>query len=245
MLTDILGKNKVVMVLIYADYCGHCHTYRDDIWNDLVSNKNRKHGMASIHYDQLENTPLANTKVSGYPTVLHIKSQGAEPVEYPESRNKEEMEKILNLGEPGDVLESIQSSTNEEGEGHPRTSETLDLDTNSMEARLAEPNNASNLIKMAKNEQPTMKLKKGARPPNIGEDLPSLNSQGKNSQGKNNSNNTAEFNNQAGEESVPLVNNTANNGSLYNDLLTVAKPARRRHTRRSVKKNLRKSRRKA
>jgi thiol-disulfide isomerase/thioredoxin len=38
-LVDLLKKNKVVIVLIWADYCGHCHRYKDQVWNKLLNNK--------------------------------------------------------------------------------------------------------------------------------------------------------------------------------------------------------------
>ena len=56
-LSDILNKNKFIIVLVWADYCGHCHTFKDQVWNKLLANKQRKAGLASIHFDQLVTTP--------------------------------------------------------------------------------------------------------------------------------------------------------------------------------------------
>jgi thiol-disulfide isomerase/thioredoxin len=104
-LVDLLKKNKVVIVLIWADYCGHCHRYKDQVWNKLLNNKGRKTGLASIHYDQLENTPPEiPKKVPGYPTVLLMKdgmpmkfkdqNTGDTTVEYPNSRDVSEMTNV-------------------------------------------------------------------------------------------------------------------------------------------------------
>jgi len=171
MLNDILKKNKVVMVLVYADYCGHCHTYKDNVWNGLVADPNRKNGMASIHYDQIENTPFATTKLSGYPTILKLGEDGApmkfkneqtgeEEFDYPEARNKEKMSEILNS-----VPESTMNSE-----------ETAELDNSAKESRSkSSMNSANSLINSVKMKKGSLNPKKMASPPNYSEDT--LNSQ--------------------------------------------------------------------
>ena len=110
-ITDLLKKNKFVVVLIWANYCGHCHTYKDQVWNKLLANKNRRAGLASIHYDQLENAPAPiPKKVSGYPTVLFVGKNGV-PTEYSKSRDLEKMTRIVESEEPESLVGDLDDDT--------------------------------------------------------------------------------------------------------------------------------------
>jgi thiol-disulfide isomerase/thioredoxin len=138
-LSDILNKNKFIIVLVWADYCGHCHTFKDQVWNKLLANKQRKAGLASIHYDQLETTPSSiPKKVPGYPTVLFIgkngvpmkfkdERTGSSTFEYPKSRDvtkmteiseAEDPESLLNL-ETGDTPPLTQEAENQSALSNP------------------------------------------------------------------------------------------------------------------------------
>jgi thiol-disulfide isomerase/thioredoxin len=231
LLNDIFGKNQMTVVLVYADYCGHCHTYKDNVWNDLVADKNRKHGMASIHYDQLEKTPLANTKVSGYPTVLVLGENkspikfknaetGEEEVDYPESKNKENMTHLLNSEDPGSVL-----TNSAEPEPESIAENTNIIDNSSMEKR-QNGINAKSIVNSIVKEKANLKPKKMASVPNYREDINSE---------------SVEFNENAGATPTP-GKGTAVGGSLYRALLESITPAKR-HTRRNKAKKGRKTRR--
>lgn len=105
------NKNKLIVVLIWANYCGHCHTYKEQVWNKLLKERGRKAGMASIHYDQLETTPPEIPKeVSGYPTVLFLGKNNVPmkfkngKTEYPDSRNPTKMRSIITSENPGTLL---------------------------------------------------------------------------------------------------------------------------------------------
>ena len=71
-LENILGKGPMAVVLVYADWCGHCDTFKKNVWNPMKSTKGRTMNMASVHYDQLDNTSLSGTKINGYPSVLVV-----------------------------------------------------------------------------------------------------------------------------------------------------------------------------
>jgi len=228
LLKDIFGKNKMTVVLVYADYCGHCHTYKDNVWNSLVNDKNRKHGMASIHYDQIEKTPLANTKVSGYPTVLVLgedkspinfknKDTGEKEVDYPESKNKENMTRLLNSEDPNSVL---QNNAEE------KTFNEINEVTNSSMEQRQNANNAKSIVNTIVSEKANLKPKKMATVPNYTEDL---------------NGETVEFSENAGESPTP-GRGAAIGGSLYRALLESIKPTKR-HTRRSKAQKKRKTRR--
>jgi thiol-disulfide isomerase/thioredoxin len=229
LLKDIMDKNKKTIILVYADYCGHCHTYKDNVWNDLISNEKRRHGMASIHYDQMEKTPLANTKVSGYPTVLVLgenktpmkfknEETGEEEVDYPESRNKDAMETLLNSEEESSEPETILEPENSVEEN------SLDLDESSIENRINTPEGAENIVNSVEKEKPSLKPKRGAVVPNYRNDI------------------SMEFNENAGEAPTP-GRGTAVGGSLYMAMLDSIKP--RRKTKRRKNKKVRKSRRRS
>ena len=68
----ILENGPMMVVLVYADWCGHCTKYKENVWSPLKSIKNRTMNMASVHYDQLENTSLKNSKIDGYPSLLVV-----------------------------------------------------------------------------------------------------------------------------------------------------------------------------
>jgi hypothetical protein len=115
---DLFKKHPLVMVLIHADYCGHCQTYKKDIWDGLHTLQNRKAGLGSVHYDQVENLPF-DAKINGYPSVLLIGKdmvpakfeEHGEPTNAigTEARNKEVMENIAITGNP--TTESIPNMT--------------------------------------------------------------------------------------------------------------------------------------
>lgn len=116
-LYDMLGKHEINLILIYADYCGHCHRYKDEVWNGLASLPNRRAGLGSIHYDQLENTPFANAKIDGYPSVILVGKDkvpaefqstetGAPTNALPDARNQEVLKTIL-TEEPQTVIKNV------------------------------------------------------------------------------------------------------------------------------------------
>lgn len=71
-LEEILKKHPITIILIHADWCGHCQTYKKNVWSKLQDLPNRKNGLAAIHHDQLEGTQFANAKIRGYPSVILV-----------------------------------------------------------------------------------------------------------------------------------------------------------------------------
>ena len=68
----MLTKGPMAVVLVYADWCGHCDKYKKNVWSPLKSVKNRTVNMASLREDMLPNTSLANAKIDGYPSILVV-----------------------------------------------------------------------------------------------------------------------------------------------------------------------------
>jgi thiol-disulfide isomerase/thioredoxin len=118
------AMKKGVFILVHADYCGPCQEYKKTVWNDLVSKRGRKAGMAGIHYDQLENSPFAGVNIKGYPSVIYVTQNGTvkkvsnfndsetgtqtNAMPSDTMRNKELMEKLVNSG-PNEVQNAVPS----------------------------------------------------------------------------------------------------------------------------------------
>jgi hypothetical protein len=107
----------VTFVLIYADWCGHCHKYMDNVWNPMCKKGNTKHNVAAVREDVLPNTSLANAKIEGYPSVIVVNSDG-KPAEFkkPDGEvtnampNKDKIEEAVN----SPITESIVPTQKQE-----------------------------------------------------------------------------------------------------------------------------------
>jgi len=72
MFEGMLGSGPITLVLVYADWCGHCQRFKKDTWNDLTSMSNRKMNIAAVRDDMLPKTSLANSKIKGYPSLMLV-----------------------------------------------------------------------------------------------------------------------------------------------------------------------------
>jgi thioredoxin-like negative regulator of GroEL len=98
-----LKIGPITIVLIYADWCGHCTRFKEDVWSKLTS-KPHNVNLASIHHDQLEKTSLRNANIKGYPSVLVVGKDGKpavfngdeDPTNAMPNADLETLEKIAN-----------------------------------------------------------------------------------------------------------------------------------------------------
>lgn len=114
----VLAVGPITLVLIYADWCGHCQHFKKDIWSDLQNLPNKKVNLASVHYDQLANTSQRDAKFSGYPSLLVI-GNDKKPASFtengqvtnalPDSRNKEMLETMV-TAEPDKLIKTLESN---------------------------------------------------------------------------------------------------------------------------------------
>jgi len=75
-LTSLLKQSPFTMILIYADWCPHCHDYLP-IWDQFANLPGRNANMAKVHYDMQEKIPaIANAKINGYPSVIKVRPDG-------------------------------------------------------------------------------------------------------------------------------------------------------------------------
>jgi thiol-disulfide isomerase/thioredoxin len=104
-LSDLLKKHKVVVVLVHADWCGHCQTFKP-LWEEYKKISGRNVPMVSVNETMLPKTPFKDAKLDGYPSTLVYSGKdgsfgsfknekGQETNAVPNSRDKEVMSKIL------------------------------------------------------------------------------------------------------------------------------------------------------
>lgn len=81
MFEKLLEKGPLTLVLVYADWCGACHRFKENKWNNVLSMKNRTMNISSVREDMLPQTSLANAKVPHYPTLLLV-GKDKKPAEF-------------------------------------------------------------------------------------------------------------------------------------------------------------------
>lgn len=71
-LRKILDKHPLVLVLVYADWCGHCQHFKPE-WKNLANSRTRNMAMVSVRDDVFPKSPL-NSLVTpeGFPTVAVV-----------------------------------------------------------------------------------------------------------------------------------------------------------------------------
>lgn len=249
-LVDLFKKNKVVVVLVYADWCGHCTTFKEDVWSKLSNMPSRKVPMAQIKAEELPNTPLANAEVDGYPSVMVV-GNDMKPTNIENSRDMSLMTKIVN-SDPDKVLANVPgaeaTATSPEGSVVP-TPEAEEAQKNESEKVLQtvnvgslKPNNKGPANSAIKAELENLSMPSVANPPPVEEDvispdsaMPSSNSPFANSLGTV-SNTSASMNNGTISDSMgvtpPFENDSLTGsmasgplvgGSLYRALYNISK----------------------
>jgi len=88
-------KDSEALLLIFADWCGHCTTYKP-MWKKFAKMAD---GVltSSVHFDQVEKVPaLKDAKLEGYPTVIRVKTDGSvETVPSADMRDEVKMKALL------------------------------------------------------------------------------------------------------------------------------------------------------
>jgi thiol-disulfide isomerase/thioredoxin len=75
-LENLIHMGPVTFILVHADWCGHCQTYKPK-WKEYENIPGRIANIASVHHDMLEKIPLiANAKIQGYPSVIKVEPSG-------------------------------------------------------------------------------------------------------------------------------------------------------------------------
>jgi thiol-disulfide isomerase/thioredoxin len=75
-LDSMFHSGATTFVLIYADWCGHCHRYLPT-WSQMETTPGRTANMARVHYDMQEKIPaLKKANIEGYPSVVKVLPSG-------------------------------------------------------------------------------------------------------------------------------------------------------------------------
>jgi thiol-disulfide isomerase/thioredoxin len=108
-LDSMLKNGAPTFILIYADWCGHCHRYLPT-WDKLENTPGRTANMARVHYDMQEKIPaIKDAKIQGYPSVIKVlpdgriqsyASEGGASNAMPNMRDESEMEAELQGKDP-------------------------------------------------------------------------------------------------------------------------------------------------
>jgi len=90
-------KTGPVFVLVYADWCGHCKRFKENMWDEVATSKNKAVNTAALHYNMVDKTSMKNTNIEGYPTLFEVKqtpkANVSTPVKTPQ--NKTELENLV------------------------------------------------------------------------------------------------------------------------------------------------------
>jgi hypothetical protein len=139
-------KKGMSIVLIYAEWCGACHRFRDNIWSKVCSkDKNAAMNRLSVRDDMVANTSLAGAKYDYLPAILAVGPDGKPaPFTTPEGKmsnamptpqTEQEMTQVLNATPSGNEVEEEggEEEASEESLYEPLTmeEEPLSMSTNS------------------------------------------------------------------------------------------------------------------
>lgn len=94
--SQLTSKHPIVLVFIYADWCGHCQTYKP-IWEKLKATVNRQMPMARMNDSVLSKSPLSNAKISGYPSVVLFGTKDKSLASFTDSESGETNHSIPNI----------------------------------------------------------------------------------------------------------------------------------------------------
>jgi thiol-disulfide isomerase/thioredoxin len=75
-LQSMLKSGPVALILVYADWCGHCTRYKP-MWGELARTPGRMANMASVREDIFSEIPsISKAKIQGYPSVIKVSPNG-------------------------------------------------------------------------------------------------------------------------------------------------------------------------
>lgn len=110
-LDKLIEKGPVTFILIHADWCGPCQSYKP-VWSELEQSPGRVANMAMVHHDMVENSPLLKTaKIPGFPTVLKVHSNGK--IENFISDNKKKTNAVPNIRDKEAMLSMLKDIPSE------------------------------------------------------------------------------------------------------------------------------------
>jgi len=115
-LMKLITKGPITIVLVYADWCGHCHTYKPK-FDEAAKNRKSPFQVASINETMLNsvnkhinsmNKSAKPINVSGYPSVVSLNNKG----EFVKDLSQESAIKMLNTPMPNTKNMSKENDMN-------------------------------------------------------------------------------------------------------------------------------------
>jgi thiol-disulfide isomerase/thioredoxin len=115
----LIRKGKLTIILVYADWCGHCHHFMPH-FDAAAKNPNRSIQAAKVNETMLPqvNEALARNNhavepinVEGYPSVILVNNKGEKVTDVEPVKNTDTMTKVMN--ESGKLAEEVQLGAEE------------------------------------------------------------------------------------------------------------------------------------
>jgi hypothetical protein len=217
-LIEHIKNNIVTLVLIYADWCGHCGTFKDSIWKKLAAMKNRKVAMAQVNEKVMEHLKnhIPNLNIDGYPTNILVgndlkaatlvdKETGQTTNALPNTRDMASMTKLVTAS-PSEV---VANNNMNESQAEPEETQSVSA-TPTRSATVNRRNSGKNFVENLNSSKSTILSGESnpvPNPPEVEEDIMSTQSP----------NNSMENNAMTTVASKPKVG-----GSLFSALLDAA-----------------------
>lgn len=117
-LDELRKKHVIIFVNIYADWCGHCHTYKPML-DEFANIPGRKVPIVRINEKVLAKTAAAKAKLKGFPSNIlmgrdgsfaEFKDEEGEPTHaVPNMRDKKAM-RVLLLSDPAKLTKNTYSN---------------------------------------------------------------------------------------------------------------------------------------
>ena len=148
----MLGSGPITLVLVYADWCGHCQRFKKDTWNDLTAMSNRKMNIAAVRDDMLPKTSLANSKIKGYPSLMLVGTD-KRPAEFSEDG---EVTNAMPSNEKKNLQSLLQTPLPEMNENMATPVKTGSPILDASAVNSIPPNSATNLTGTLKPPSPTL-----------------------------------------------------------------------------------------
>ena len=109
-LMKLVKKGPITIILVYADWCGHCHTYKPK-FDEAAKNRKSPFQVASINDEMLPSVneriksmnKSANINISGYPSVVSLNNKG----EFVKDLSQDAAIKMLNTPMPNAVQQNV------------------------------------------------------------------------------------------------------------------------------------------
>ena len=109
-LMKLVKKGPITIILVYADWCGHCHTYKPK-FDEAAKNRKSPFQVASINETMINSVneriksmnKSANINVSGYPSVVSLNNKG----EFVKDLSQDAAIKMLNTPMPNAVQQNV------------------------------------------------------------------------------------------------------------------------------------------